>query len=328
MKTLKTLLVSLVCAFASLASAQTLLVNTTITSTVTQAQTNVTLGAITGLTAQNSYVIIDAELLQVTSIPSSGLTIGVQRGAEGTNARPHKSGAIAFLVPAAAAAYAVVDNDPYGACARGSATLVNGVPQSISTVYLPIFDTRDAVWSDCVGGVFQQGDSWPLQVTQFQYQNVATGGTIYTSLGASGSGTTLSASTMYCSEIDLPYNKLITGLGVLNGATVGTDNHLVALYDASGNLLANSAVAGVLAATASEYQKIAFTSPYFAVGPAQYFGCMQTNGTTANVRMLSTQVNDNYLTKGVTGQTFGTIPATITAPTTFTTAVGPYYIVY
>jgi hypothetical protein len=129
---------------------------------------------------------------------------------------------------------------------------------------------------------------------------------------------------MYCSEIDLPANKLVTGLGVLNGTTVGTDNHLVALYDATGNLIANSAVAGVVAASASTYQTIAFTTSYYLVGPAQYFGCLQTNGTTATVRMIVTGTQDTFLTKGVTSITFGTIPATITVPTTFTTAVGPY----
>ena len=78
------------------------------------------------------------------------------------------------------------------------------------------------------------------------------------------------------------------------------------------------------AGTASTYEEIPFTASYYAVGPAQYFGCLQTNGTTATVRMLVTSTQQQRLTKGITAMTFATIPATITVPTTFTTAVGPY----
>jgi hypothetical protein len=43
--------------------------------------------------------------------------------------------------------------------------------------------------------------------------------------------------------------------------------------------------------------------------------------------MAVTGVNDNILTKGQTGATFGTLPA-LTVPTAFTTAVGPYVYLY
>lgn len=328
-KTLAVLSLFLGLAVAS-ASAQTLLLTTTLSSLVKRgiAGTSITVGSVSNIVA-GSDLYVDNELMSVVTVPTTGTTIYVVRGYGGTVAAFHTSGSLVFIIPAAAQPYALIAPDfgqaPSGACTRGGSSLTGGTPTTQSTLYLPMIDTRTGTFYDCLGGVFQQGDGLPAALTQFTVPAPNTGGTAYTSLAA---GTTLAATTMYCTEIDLPFNKLITGLGVLNGATVGTDNHLVVLYDASGNLLTNSAVAGVLAATASNYQKIAFTSTYFAIGPAQYFGCMQTNGTTALVHTIQTGTQDTYLTKGVTGQTFGTIPATITVPTTFTTAVGPYFYVY
>ena len=40
------------------------------------------------------------------------------------------------------------------------------------------------------------------------------------------------------------------------------------------------------------------------MGPAQYFACFQTNGTTDTARMLVTSVTDFTLTKGQTSGTF------------------------
>lgn len=320
-------LISLVFALGLNAFAQTILSTTTLTASAFKGArgSQITVNSTSGIVA-GTDLFIDRELIQVANVPSSGTTIGVIRGYGGTVGATHANSSLVFIIPAAAQPYALVTTSPQGSCARGAASLSGGLATSTSTLYLPIINQRHGTFIDCVGGEFVEGVNNPLQVTPFQIQAPPTGGTIYTSLNTNG--TTLAATTMYCTEIDLPFNKLLTGIGILNGTTVGTDNHLVALYDSTGNLIANSAAAGVLAATGSEYQSIAFTSKYYAVGPAQYFGCLQTNGTTATVRMLITQVMDTYLTKGVTSITFGTVPATITVPTTFTTAVGPYEIVY
>ena len=163
-----------------------------------------------------------------------------------------------------------------------------------------------------------------------QYAFPDSGGTAYTSLNTNG--TTLSATTLYCTEVNLPTNKLLTGIALLNGTTASTDNHYVVLYDSTGVALANSALAGAIAAGASTYQKYAFTQKFFAVGPAQYFACFQSNGTTDTVRMVVTGTQDTLLTKGQTGaaayaSSLFTIGA-LTVPTTFTTAVGPYVSLY
>lgn len=304
----------------TMAGAQTVLSNTTLGSALKDSKAQlVNLASVTGVVA-GTDLYVDSELMQVEVVPSAGTVVTVIRGYGGTKASSHANGAFVFIVPAAAQPLALVSTDPQGSCARGSST------SAASTLYLPIINTRTGYISDCLGGYFTLGDPQNQGNPFFHVLGGQPGGTIYTSLNSTG--TTLAATTMYCSELDLLSNKIVTGIGIMNGTTVGTDKHLVALYDASGNLLANSATAGATSATASNYQNFAFTSSYFAVGPAQYFTCMQTNGTTDTVRMLVTQVGDTLLTKGVTGITFGTVPATITVPTTFTTAVGPYAYLY
>lgn len=128
------------------------------------------------------------------------------------------------------------------------------------------------------------------------------------------------AGTMYLAEIYLDMTNTWKGIGVLNGTVVGTDNLLVALYGSNGALLANSAVAGVLSAGASAFQNIDFLTP-ITLPAGRYFCGVQCNGTTATTRALVSTAQPNALTTSVAG-TFGTIPATITVPTTHTTGVG------
>lgn len=134
-------------------------------------------------------------------------------------------------------------------------------------------------------------------------------------------GTAPVAGTMYLTEIHVPYTQTWTGIGVLNGTTVGTDNHLVALYGTDGTLLANSAVAGAVTAGASVMQNRAFTSTITLV-PGRYFLGVQSNGTTDTLRHLVSANGANAST-GAQAGTFGTVPATLTTiPSTFTTAQG------
>lgn len=134
-------------------------------------------------------------------------------------------------------------------------------------------------------------------------------------------GTAPVAGTMYLTEIFLDYIQTWTGIGVLNGTTVGTDNHLVALYGADGTLLANSAVAGTLSAGASAWQDRAFTNPITLI-PGRYFLGVQSNGTTATLRHLETALGATNST-GAQAGTFGTVPATLTTvPVTITNAQG------
>lgn len=289
--------------------AQTVLTPTTLSAAVSSGSIKtIVVASATGFTAGQTVAYVDRELMNVLAV--NGTTITVARGMNGTAATPHASGAYVFVgVP-----QAFSTSTPAGSCTRSN------------ELYLPKIDTKTGYISDCLGGQWVAGDvgTAPL-AADWKVKSPDPGATAYT--GINTNGTTPSATTMYCSELNLPHSKLLTGLGVLNGTTVGTDKHLVALYDSGGKLLANSAVAGATSAGASAYQDFAFTSVFFAVGPARYFGCVQTNGTTDTIRMAVTGQADTILTKGQTGITFGTIPS-LTVPATFTTAVGPFVYAY
>jgi hypothetical protein len=139
-------------------------------------------------------------------------------------------------------------------------------------------------------------------------------------LTAAGASSVHVAGTLNISEIFIPHWNTWKGLAVLNGTVVGTDNMLVALYGSNGALVANSAVAGTLSAGASAFQNRDFLTPV-TLAPGRYFCAVQSNGTTATSNKFVAANGVNVLTTTVAG-TFGTVPATITVPTTFTTAVG------
>ena len=139
-------------------------------------------------------------------------------------------------------------------------------------------------------------------------------------LTAAGASSVHVAGTMNLSEIFVPHWNTWKGLAVLNGTVVGTDNMLVALYGGDGKLLANSAVAGTLSAGASAFQNRDFLVPV-TLAPGRYFCGVQCSGTTATSNKFVSANGVNTLTGAVAG-TFGTVPASVTVPTTFTTAQG------
>jgi hypothetical protein len=302
--------------FASLltmagAYAQTILTPTTLSTAVSDSSGKQIILASATNAVTGNVVYIDHELMDIQVGDGSNKTITVRRGAAGTHAAPHISGANAFVGTPSQFFQRSAAQEKQGSCTRAN------------ELVLPYINVLTGVISDCLGGVWVNGVNNPLP--KFRIYAPEPGGTAYTSLNTNG--TTVGATTLYCTEVNLPANKLLTGIAILNGTTVGTDKQYVVLYDAAGKALANSALAGAVTANASTYQTRAFTSKFFAVGPAQYFACFQSDTGTDTVRMAITGVNDNILTKGQTGATFGTVPA-LTVPTTFTTAVGPYVALY
>ena len=97
-------------------------------------------------------------------------------------------------------------------------------------------------------------------------QRVLTYGAPFVAFASAGTSAVHVAGSWYRGEIFVPALASFTGLSVLNGATVGTDSMIVAVYDAAGNRIANSAVAGVLSAGANTFQDIAFI-PILALLP-------------------------------------------------------------
>jgi len=155
-----------------------------------------------------------------------------------------------------------------------------------------------------------------------RYGTVPIGSVAYSSMGTN---TTVVAGTIYWAEIEIERPVTLTGIAVLNGATVGTNNGLVALYDSNGALVANSALAGALSAGANAFQARDFTAAV-AVQPGRYFVAYQQNGTTATIRTIAVSTFIDSLTASATG-TFGTLTA-LTVPTTITADVGPIAYAY
>lgn len=290
--------------------------------------TSLTSGLVATSDAQ-TYLYVDRELMQVKAV--SGTTITVIRGMAGTGAASHASGALVLVVPSSA--IGAWSGGGFEAASQGPSAPQGSCTRS-NELFLPRISFSSGTISDCDGGQWVNGDA--AQTTRsgvtgsttaangFRYPEP--GAVIYTSLQTSG--TAPAANTQIeCSELDIPFNMLLSGLAPLNGTTVGTDKHWVLLYDAAGAVLATSAVAGATTSGANTYQKYNFITPYYVVGPARYFACYGSNGTTDTVRHTLTSVNDNILGGAITGQVFGTAAA-IAAPTTFTTAKAPYWLIY
>lgn len=308
------------------AAAQTILTTTTLSAAVADSSAQrITLTSATGVTAPSAvdntkatFVYVDRELMDVEAV--SGTTVTVIRGAESTAGRTHASGALVFIIPAylvqfSGTPYGAPPAVPAGSCTRST------------EMYLPRIQFVSGMVSDCLGGQWVTGDALTTQrQTNSGFRSPDPGGTALTALETAG--TAAGASTeIYCSEVNIPYSMLLTGLGVLNGTTVGTNKHFAILYDSTGNVLANTAILGTTTAGASTYQKMNFVTKYYAVGPARYFACDGINGTTDTIRHAITAVNDNIIGGTITAQVFGTAAA-VTLPTTFTTAKVPYFLLF
>ncbi len=144
---------------------------------------------------------------------------------------------------------------------------------------------------------------------------------------ANATSATPSATVVYMSEIFVPHNETITGIAVLNAATVGTNKWIFALFDSTGAVVANTALAGVTTSGASVFQKIAFTGTYAAKGPKTYWIGAYMNGTTDRYYAIPTLGQMDGLAGSVSAQTFGTV-ASVTLPTSFTADVAPVAYVY
>lgn len=139
-------------------------------------------------------------------------------------------------------------------------------------------------------------------------------------------GVAQTAGTFNTIEIYVPYFNVWTGIGVLNGTTVGTNKYVVGLWGTNGALIANSAVAGVLTANASVFQNVAFTNTVPLL-PGRYIIGVQLDGTTDTVRHMLVANGAQPSCSTIAG-TFGTVPSTITVPSTFTTALAPISWLY
>jgi hypothetical protein len=144
--------------------------------------------------------------------------------------------------------------------------------------------------------------------------------------GSSGTNFTPVSGSLYYAELFIPKVMTLTGVGFLNGATVGTDKRIIALVNNAGTVIATSNLAGATSSSANGFQEIAFTAQ-ITVSPGTYYTAVQTNGTTDTLRLIAANTFVDVRTGTRTG-TFGTIAPPPTPLTSFTADTGPIAYVY
>lgn len=143
-------------------------------------------------------------------------------------------------------------------------------------------------------------------------------------LATAGTDTACTNGTAYFVEVNIPYNRTATGIGFQVGSVGGTTKVIVTLYDSTGAVLANSALAGETVGTAAEIQSVAFTAPV-AVTSGRHFASVCFDDATAKFR--SYPIPGSKFIAGSEAETFGTVTA-ITPGTSFTADKGPLCFVY
>lgn len=150
---------------------------------------------------------------------------------------------------------------------------------------------------------------------------IHTGGTSIM-VSTDGNDSTPVATEVYIAEIFVPANCTLTGVANFNGS-VASGNIKVGLADSTGAIVATSASTAMSGTDA--YQRVPFTATYAAKGPATYYVLLFVDNNTARV---NTWAIGNFGASKQTGQVYATGFTAITAPTTFTTALGPIASVY
>lgn len=135
-----------------------------------------------------------------------------------------------------------------------------------------------------------------------------------------GNDTTPVITETYIAQVDVPHACTVTGIANFNGS-VASGNIKVALADDQGVVLGSSASTAMAGTDA--YQRVPLSATLDIVG-GTYFVLLQVDNTTARV---NTHTLGNGAASKKTGETYGTF-TNVTAPTTFTTAVGPVASLY
>lgn len=141
-----------------------------------------------------------------------------------------------------------------------------------------------------------------------------------------GSELTITNTELYVAECFVPANMTVTGVAFMTGTT--TDGNVkVMLFNSAGTRVAISASTDNSGFTADTYNRVAFTGTYAAVGPATYYIGVICD---TNTNQINTHTFGNFGAGKITGLVYGTESgyASITVPTTFTTALGPVASLY
>ncbi len=165
------------------------------------------------------------------------------------------------------------------------------------------------------GGVVPTGGN-ALKVTNIPIGSVA--------LASVGTNTSDVNGQLWITDIYVPANITATGIGFLQGGTATTDNVGAAIYSPAGVLVASTSA--TILSGANTFKNQVFSSSQTIAGPATYYVVVQGNGTAAGA--IQTEPAP-YLNRTVTASgTYGSFPASITAPTSFVAGAGPVVYLY
>lgn len=129
--------------------------------------------------------------------------------------------------------------------------------------------------------------------------------------------------TIYYVSMFVPGNCFITSINYLVGSVGGTDKVIAGLFDQTGQLLANTAIAGQIVGTAAQVTSVPLTQPYnYIGGPATLLVGLCFNGVTAKFRAIPAYCSAGAVAGSAT-QTFGTPASFVPSTTLFTADLGP-----
>jgi hypothetical protein len=140
-------------------------------------------------------------------------------------------------------------------------------------------------------------------------------------LSTDGTNPTPSITETYIAEVYVGEPTTATGISIFNGDAVA-GNVAVAIANSVGAVLASSGA--VAQAGTDARQRVPFSSSVALTGPGTYYVLVQFSNTGAR---FNTHTFGDFGASKKTGETFGTF-TTVTPPTTFTTALGPYASLY
>jgi len=163
-----------------------------------------------------------------------------------------------------------------------------------------------------------------IAIGPLKLETAPIGQVAYTAINTNGVAAT--NVLMSCSGFVARSPFFATGAAICQGTTVGTNKLIYLIYDATGKLVCNTALAGTITASASTFKEIAFTSTLW-LPSGNYFLAVQIDGATDTMRFIVTSTNVNVVC-GQVASVFGTAAAFIVPPTTFTTATGLVGYIY
>jgi hypothetical protein len=357
------LLLMVLAVLASPSFAQTATTSTTLSAAMSGGANNnrMSLTSTTGVSASTTgaqqFCLIDMEIVQVVTVPSSG-ALTVRRATGGVGATPHNSGANVICGPGGGlfnvntggtSGVFLGTAHPTGACTASNSQYLPVVSMPSQGVFV-LANCNNGLWQDQTypidAGVTFTRYCSPIGIQALSVINSPLLVNIGT-INAAGFNTPGVSTQTWYGSIEIPKTLRLTGISLLNGTVGGTDKYVLGLYRSDGVLVANTATAGTTSGTLLQFNDIAFTSTYLATGPARYWIAVQANGGTTRFSTIlvpnTTSGLGNFtgvLGSYLQGSTFGTLPpnlaaftgsnqaATTTVATTLLNASAPVSCVY